>query len=213
SPFTLTQICQTWRTIACSTGELWRGLELIVRDNRAEHQLQLAELFLARSGSRALSIRFHFDFYPGVSGHSKLMDLIERHSRRIEHLHLRTESLCNIHRQLHTEGPLPVLRSLTVHRSHRLSLDDTIAPCSLVAPLLRKVALREWDDRWTPILQFSQLTVLAVDEIGRTDALSILNLAPNLIICRLSITYAHNLNIPTRFVESSRQPIPMFNAF
>ncbi|KAJ7178234.1 hypothetical protein C8R46DRAFT_1076166 [Mycena filopes] len=194
SPLTLTQICQTWRAIASSTGELWRGVELNLAPERFRLQLHLTELSLERSGSRALTVYFRDDHYDDEEGHIKSLDLIARHCRRFEHLHLRTENLCNIHQH----GPLPFLRSLTLQMWDSLHyFGNTLPPASLVAPLLRKVALREWNPHWRSILPWSQLTVLTVDEIGRTDALSLLNLTPNLVFCRLSIRPG-NPNMPPR---------------
>jgi hypothetical protein len=71
----------------------------------------------------------------------------------------------------------------------RIAGDPPPLPAAFhTVPNLRRVTLSHYDGNlYQPILPWAQLTVLIVDLITAQQFVSILNLATNLVYCRLSI--------------------------
>ncbi|KAK7052180.1 F-box domain-containing protein [Favolaschia claudopus] len=179
SPTTLTHICHQWREIALTTPALWRAIDL--RDFTAELAASLAPLWLERSGCLPLSIRtpdsevYYYDDFPSIFG------VLIPHRARWQQLDLRLDDPKHLEV---LDGPLPLLRTLSVYLGHRRD-----NPLLLQTPLLRTVVL---DDCGQPslILPWSQLTSLTLRIIYPVECVSILREARNLVSCTLNGIWA-----------------------
>ncbi|KAK7052165.1 F-box domain-containing protein [Favolaschia claudopus] len=176
SPTTLTHICRQWREIALTTPALWRAIDL--RGFTGE-LASLAPQWLERSGCLPLSIRAaeseldYYDDFPSISG------ILIPHRARWEQLDL------NLDRPEHLEvldGPLPLLRTLSVYLGDRLENPLLLQ----TVPLLRTVVL---DDYGQPslILPWAQLTSLTLRCIYPAECVSILRQTQNLVNCDVKI--------------------------
>ncbi|KAJ7754824.1 hypothetical protein B0H16DRAFT_1541941 [Mycena metata] len=180
SPFTLSQICRTWREIAHSTPRLWRAVDISPSSTSPlERQLHLAKLMLARSGSCLLSVSIN-----STDGQTpSVVEVLAPH--RWEHLKLGV-SLRNF------DSIKTTLSSLQTLMLSRNGLDDQGPPIFLAAPLLRKVTLagtffRFFNDWRSMLIPWSQLLVLTIDDIEVYDCAFVLGSAPNLVFCRFRI--------------------------
>ncbi|KAJ7754832.1 hypothetical protein B0H16DRAFT_1541973 [Mycena metata] len=181
SPFTLGQICRTWREIALSTPRLWRAVAMSPSPmSTFEQQLHLTQLTLARSGFYLPSISIN-----STDGRQtpSVVQVVAPHCERWEHLKL-SVSLRNFPPM---ERILPWLRTLTLNDPFP---EDDEPTGLVVAPLLRKVALGvafSFSDFWRSKLPWSQLLVLTIDDIEVHDCALVLGFAPNVVFCRFRI--------------------------
>jgi hypothetical protein len=155
----------------------------LINPTRLKEKLHFLENSLKRSGSCLLSI----ELVSGLVAQLELAPFIQTiaaHSARWEHLKV---SL-SCHHSLSVEGPLRSLRSLTAGM-WRIAGDPPPLPAAFhTVPNLRRIAISHYDGNlYQPILPWAQLTVLIVDFITAKQFVSILNLATNLVYCRLSI--------------------------
>ncbi|KAJ7639714.1 hypothetical protein DFH06DRAFT_1217681 [Mycena polygramma] len=184
SPVLLCQICRAWREIALSTPALWRAVGVFppkdMTSTKLEAELRALETWLTRSRSCPLSIKIE----SAIFGHRVLPPFIEAivlHSARWEHMKLfgPLAYLRSI------EGPLPLLRSLTIGFSTQMGHAPVIVFHK--APLLRKLTLSLYLDHYTSMIPWSQLTVLIIHIIQPHECGLILNLTPRLVQCRLIV--------------------------
>ncbi|KAJ7021156.1 hypothetical protein C8F04DRAFT_1141707 [Mycena alexandri] len=196
SPFTLGQICRTWREIALSTPRLWRAVDMSPSSTSTlKQQLHLTKLTLARSGSCLLSISIK-----ATEGQTpSIVEVLAPHCGRWEHLKLGVPALSQLHRH---SLPLPSLRSLTVPRALRGYPENDGPNAFVAAPLLHKVVLNEYFTPWGSILPWSQLSVFVVDYILLEHCASVLSLAPNLVFCSFKVS---SIGRSQNFVPSSCQ--------
>ncbi|KAF7343283.1 F-box domain-containing protein [Mycena venus] len=183
SPTILGHICRTWRDIAFSTPALWRSIGVFIPTadpKRIEAESRAMKIMLTRSGSCPLSI----DMVSSLFSQRQLdpfVDSIASYCDRWEHLRLFASS-----RHLYAlEGPLPLLRTLTLGL-WRTQKDDSRLPNAFhTAPLLRQVALSRYYHCLHAMLPWSQLTVLVVNSIMPHKCGLVLNHTPRLVHCRL----------------------------
>ncbi|KAF8150380.1 hypothetical protein K438DRAFT_2027209 [Mycena galopus ATCC 62051] len=184
SPTLLTQICRHWRQIAVATPELWRAISFD-KDHvvSLEEQLDLYHIWLARSRSYPLSIKFG-----GFRDEDaeEVLKAIAPHRARWEYLDVELAA-SDTHA---VGGPMPLLRhlGLTVYDE----LEDVVT-FSLV-PLLRSIDLRAG----TPskfALPWAQLTSLTLQWASRDEYVEILQQTCNLVHCELDIVFNRNLDI------------------
>ncbi|KAK7050257.1 F-box domain-containing protein [Favolaschia claudopus] len=168
SPTLLSHICSTWRQIAIATPRLWRAIAVSFsrgsKSMASRRQIELAEVWLRRSGCCPLSLEVHRDATREIrknGGHGhRIYTVMAAHRERWEHLRV---SSTIIGRQVF-RGPMPLLRSV--------SLDDARASPAIAfdqAPLLRSlsVQLSRYLDSGNPLatvtLPFLQFTSLTLD--------------------------------------------------
>ncbi|KAJ6532686.1 hypothetical protein DFH09DRAFT_1370184 [Mycena vulgaris] len=195
SPTLLGQICRKWREIALTTPALWRAVALLfLKQQRREPNLGLLDAFLTRSGSCPLTIKLvYYDTISDSDPSPRIAPFLQKiasHCARWEHLKLYVP-----HHSLRSiTGPLPFLRSLqigvpTADPEPSENTDGSILTSAfLTAPLLRQVNLRSYQDVYSTILPWSQLTVLTVELVFPGECITILNLAVNLVYCKLLIS-------------------------
>ncbi|KAK6977948.1 F-box domain-containing protein [Favolaschia claudopus] len=179
SPTTLTNICRKWRQIALATPRLWRALKLTPSYMLPPEEIvaSIVALWTERSACTPLSI---------FTNHSpQVMPHLLPHRSRWEYLNLDFDSGSQI-KTLHIDGPMPLLRSLTLAVWDAV---DTPLPL-LEVPLLRTVVI---DDHGPPslVLPWSQLTSLTLRRTHPDACLSILRAASQLVECRLRLWSQH----------------------
>lgn len=209
APTKLGQICRIWREIAFSTPALWRAISVSVPEARSLKRMGtvspgrrremikgeslVLEASLKYSGTLPLSIAVVTRF---IAQHelAPLIETISAHSARWEHMKLQTtlKNICAIKR------PLLSLHSLTIGLLDEFSASPLQLTAFLPAPLLRRVALQQYNDIYHSTLPWTQLTVLIVDEMPAHQCASILNLAARLVYCRLTIRER-----PGRYADSN----------
>ncbi|KAK7014267.1 F-box domain-containing protein [Favolaschia claudopus] len=175
SPTTLTHICRKWRQIALATPRLWRALKLTPSYMLPSEEIvaSIVALWTERSACTTLSI---------FANHSpQVMPLLLPHRSRWEYLNLDFDNGSQI-QTLHIDGPMPLLRSLTLAVWDAV---DTPLPL-LEVPLLRTVVI---NDHGPPslVLPWSQLTSLTLRTTHPDACLSILRAASQLVQCRLHL--------------------------
>lgn len=175
SPILLGQICKKSREIAFATPKLWRAVRLSGRS-----EISLLELFLTRSGSCPLSIKLEC----GLEG--DIGQTIMSCSGRWEYMDMYTsqDSLHSV------TGSLPLLRSLILSSDINGPRDDSVpTPAFHAAPLLRTVFVPVYRISYHPLLPWSQLTALDIGFIGPQQCMSVLNLAVNLVHCKIYLDH------------------------
>ncbi|KAJ7074001.1 hypothetical protein C8F01DRAFT_1360737 [Mycena amicta] len=200
SPTKLAQICRRWRTIAHSTPELWRAIELFaIQDSFAQSRLQItlaqARDWLRRSHSLPLSLLLN----EAVQQQDGLSLLLE-HRARWEHVLLEFDS-----QEQATDAspaPTPLLRELSIHHD-----SSDLAPFTgpLEAPRLRAVFLDlpvASYELLLPSLPWGQLTRLFLEEISLAMAARILQETRSLVDLRLEIGSTYQaVNAPVLYLS------------
>ncbi|KAF8207681.1 hypothetical protein K438DRAFT_342507 [Mycena galopus ATCC 62051] len=186
SPTSLTHICREWREIALSTPALWRAIPLSLDpdDLPFEEQVRISDLWLKRSGSCRLSIRFDGDDEIGEY-RGRVADVLTSvfpHATRWECLKLEVSS----YQLRELEGSnMPLLRHLDMW----LHEDSDVAIKAISfrdLPLLRSVTLNGSAAAWV-ILPWDQLTSLVLSSGYLHECVPILQQTPNLAHCKLHI--------------------------
>lgn len=179
----LGHVCRQWREITLATPSLWRAVAVRLDSKNEKLALGLLENHLNLSGSCPLSIKFYVRTRRTHPPATAFVQMIAPHCARWEHLSIYytpSTSLRSI------AGPLPLLRSLTVHAGLDFSLeqDATITSAFRTAPLLRKVSLQQYPRVHSSMLPWSQLTVLSVRCLDPNQGAAILIVAVNLVTCK-----------------------------
>ncbi|KAJ7149545.1 hypothetical protein C8R46DRAFT_1198600 [Mycena filopes] len=190
SPYLLCQICRQWRAIAASTPDLWRAIPLNLSRASSQAfaaaQIELADTWLARSGTRPLSIRLictsDLEISPSLR---TLFDKIVLHCDRWEYLRL----VVPFDLFAFLDGNMPLLRALTV------GLNNYSYPySSVLTPFPRALELRSvlLTESFTTalVLPWAQLTRLESRCLYIYECLSILDAAPQLLYCQFTVSDA-----------------------
>ncbi|KAJ6588199.1 hypothetical protein B0H19DRAFT_1366871 [Mycena capillaripes] len=186
SPNLLGQICRKWREIALTTPALWRAIFLRLRNlTRLPQKLRLLEISLERSGSCPLSISLDIGIGDQLPEIDPFIRSIAGHSARWEHLKLYSP----FHRFPSVEGPLPLLRSLTMGFFND-AMSENLVSAFHAAPLLQKVSISFYSPLYDAFLLWSQLTVFDGGPFLPQQCLDVLAKAPNLVYCSLEMTWA-----------------------
>ncbi|KAJ6524265.1 hypothetical protein DFH09DRAFT_1372221 [Mycena vulgaris] len=196
SPFTLGQICRTWREIAVSTPSLWRAISLDVNDQTRiggiDHatQLHLLKTSLDRSKVSSLSIILEYE-ESDEADIQPILAALSVHSHRWEEMELFLP--CSDIISLSSRRA-PSLRTLAVgpsdlHRTNHIVFFDQ-------APNLTTVTLRPEFDPFFLGLPWSQLTTLHGMRHFEEEILEILRLAVNLIHFSVTLIESADGNVP-----------------
>ncbi|KAJ7149558.1 hypothetical protein C8R46DRAFT_1309377 [Mycena filopes] len=188
SPSFLCQICRQWRAIAVSTPDLWRAIDFELFDRSRSRtfgtaELELAETWLARSGTRPLSIRLictpDLEINPSFD---ILFGNLLLYCDRWEYLHLEVpfEFFALV------DGNMPLLRALTVGLNEYSRPHSSAMPPFRRAPELRSVLLTE-SFTTALVLPWAQLTRLESGCLYIYEGLSILDAAPQLLHCQFTV--------------------------
>ncbi|KAJ7155134.1 hypothetical protein C8R46DRAFT_436827 [Mycena filopes] len=175
SPTLLTQICRAWREIALSTPTLWKAISFMDLDIPFASGVDMAELWLSRSGSCPLSIEI---FSPG-NDLSGLLSRIFQEAGRLEEL------------KLFISAPyLPVaLRSMPLLTHVDLFLEDLPPEADIVlfrdTPALRSAVLN--DAALGIQLPWAQLTSVLLHAMYPNECVPVLRQTTNLLHFELMI--------------------------
>ncbi|KAF7353339.1 F-box domain-containing protein [Mycena sanguinolenta] len=185
SPTSLACVCREWRNIALSIPSLWRAMNLSNNGTPLEQRAHICDLWLKRSRSCPLSIKF--DARAGhdeATAMSAVMALIAPHRLRLEHLKL--VIFMNTINPGAIEGSMPLLRHLDLDLK---CVDFSYNTLSLrELPLLRSVVLSRTASRCA-ILPWAQLTSLVMNKVYLDECVPILQQTSNLIHCELLRLY------------------------
>ncbi|KAF8150378.1 hypothetical protein K438DRAFT_1865723 [Mycena galopus ATCC 62051] len=168
-------ICRQWRQIAVATPGLWRAISF--NENYYSipfaQQLHLGQLWLARSRSYPLSVQFGDLHAPDTA---QIFKAITPHRTRCEYLDLilSPSEICAF------QGPMPILRHLTLMMHYDLHDVVTFSP----APLLRSATLRI-PSPLDLTLPWGQLTSLTLNSAYRFEYVAILRQTCTLVHCEL----------------------------
>ncbi|KAJ7919675.1 hypothetical protein B0H13DRAFT_233296 [Mycena leptocephala] len=175
-PLRLGQICRLWRQIALSMPALWNIFHLEIDDESNDFKecyIFRVETFLSRAASLPLSISFRTRYLSHCTG--GMLRTLFLYSQSWENI-----SFDASYHALHTlhsiNNQVPQLKSLEIvlttrHESRMHLFSD--------APLLRKVRLKNFGA--TPVLPWSQLTSLHLDEFNTRDFAEIIRETSNLV--------------------------------
>ncbi|KAJ7769256.1 hypothetical protein B0H14DRAFT_353337 [Mycena olivaceomarginata] len=173
SPTLLAQIFREWRDIALETPALWRAISLSDFDIPFEHRVHLCNLWLNRSRCSPLSLEL-YGYHASYPLHmTELVSALVSHRSRWERLIVHDFSLSPL---LTMYGPMPLLRTLELHRHIEVSF--------LEVPLLRTVVL--WGAAIENVaLPWAQLTSLTLRDVSPQYCAPILRQTSNLVHCAL----------------------------
>ncbi|KAJ7174859.1 hypothetical protein C8R46DRAFT_94521 [Mycena filopes] len=200
SPLLLCQICRLWRAIAVSAPDLWRAIPLDLTNissnqDCAADQVQLAETWLARSGTLPLSIRLVCASQVGIGPKLtiRLVDILLPHRERWEYLEL----VAPIDALSLVGGSMPLLRAVTIGPNVYPGALPTVLTPFHGAPQLRSVVLTESYLTTAVSLPWAQLTRLGSRCLYPAECVWILLAAPQLVHCQFMV-----------FDERSQAPTP-----
>jgi hypothetical protein len=181
-----TQICRYWTDVAISTPRLWSALCFELRTQDMNRELEMAPIWLARSGGAPLTLGLHS--HGEMLQSHPIIDMILPHAPRFVTLFLNTRPYV-IYGLRNAKGRIPCLRNLILHPSN---VNPSMLPHSLdafeIAPQLRSLSLIEQLSVLKPEFAWAQLRELALhpDQYTVNDCLEILHNSPNLEVCSLS---------------------------
>ncbi|KAJ7174860.1 hypothetical protein C8R46DRAFT_1081926 [Mycena filopes] len=204
SPLLLCRICRLWRAIAVSVPDLWRAmpLDLSYRDvpssqEFAAAQVGLVETWLARSGTRPLSIRLVSASWVNPDLTVRLLHKLLPHCERWEYLTLVVpmETLALV------DGSMPLLRALTLGPNRYTGLLPNVLTLFHRAPELRSVVLTESFLISAISLPWAQLTRLESQCLYPYECTWILEAAPQLVYCEFTV-FDEDGQLPTPVVHT-----------
>ncbi|KAF7298307.1 F-box domain-containing protein [Mycena kentingensis (nom. inval.)] len=189
SPTKLGQICSSWRRIAHSTPHLWRTINLgsKVADgpSGAAAQLEVARLWIRRSGALALSVALQERNISFGDRDAALMLLCDARDRW-EHAYIDLSWPDNSASRRLFHGDAPLLVQL-----HVVFEDGPISEShSLQAPRLRTAlcTLRHTSSAvLLASMPWSQLTKILLDRVSLVAAVTVLAQAGAVVSCRLCL--------------------------
>ncbi|KAJ7759605.1 hypothetical protein B0H16DRAFT_1533897 [Mycena metata] len=180
SPTILTHVCRTWRDIADATPYLWSRITLSAQELSLDTQIEISDLWIRRSRSRALAIDLQNNQDQNLMGLKSLI----AHRLRWERLTLRIPtSTADVPR---TDGPMPLLRYLDINS---LFHEDSTPLTFLDAPLLRAVVFNYKAAAMIPV-PWAQLTSLTLYYIFPHECVPILAQGLNLVHCELRFVFS-----------------------
>jgi hypothetical protein len=184
------QICRYWRNVALSTPRLWSAFSLNLRREYMDRELNLATIWLTRSGGAPLTIALRS--LDGLPHTNPVIDVVLAHAPRwyIFHCH---GPLSIIRRLQGARGNIPLLRHLSLlptfqHGQLMPKSFDTFES----APQLRILRLDGWVSGVKINLPWAQLTELYVrfPRYSVKDCLQMLHDMPNLHACEMSLAHS-----------------------
>lgn len=219
APLLLCHICQGWRRVASATPALWTSLSLIVSSGSIHPALDLAKVWLDRSGALPLSLAFRQQ-NETPSTHIATRDALEMlivHASRWKHLRL---NLCgptsaSLLRILVQEAPLLETFDMCLFYPPR---QQTLGSFQIFksAPMLTSVSISQVPNYSTPVSMnifqgsmtapWSQLVNLSLDCVSSVGlALLILDSCPELVTCSFGIELEDGL--PDLLLLNFRDPL------
>ncbi|KAJ7157461.1 hypothetical protein C8R46DRAFT_1355762 [Mycena filopes] len=185
SPTILTHICRAWREIALSTPALWRAISLTSSRIPLASQMEIADRWLGRSRSCALSIDY------SQSDVSPLLSRVMEETSRVENLKLDVSAFglyAFAARLPATPCPLPLLRHLELQLFDIETVPASADHLMLFrdSPQLRTVILNDVAASRIQ-LPWAQLTSVSLHNVYPRECVPILKQTPNLLHCELLI--------------------------
>ncbi|KAK7055859.1 F-box domain-containing protein [Favolaschia claudopus] len=184
SPTLLTHICAKWRYIALSTHALWRAFTLRFAFNDAQtiqHQIDLAESWLSRSGSYPLSVQIDDSKTEADLPPEESFLAIAAQRGRLEYFGYNNHARENV---LLIPGSLTLLRHLDLDLSSAIT--NKLAVTSEEAPVLRSASLAAFASARVS-LPWRQLTSLTLKRVFEIECIQVLQETENLVACELWI--------------------------
>ncbi|PPQ66555.1 hypothetical protein CVT24_007121 [Panaeolus cyanescens] len=188
APMSLTQVCSHWRDVAFYTPDLWSSIHINYKD--PVEDIPLTEAWLARSGTRPLSISLSVDFDERPQQH--ILDVLCRYSIRWKHVRFNFRHLfCPpmYHLDL-AENAVPELSTFEFHARDVSNINTSqITRLLVTAPKLRELT---WIDDLAdtdmllelPLHQLARLS-LSMDH-GTVDYVQLLHRCTNLEHIRIT---------------------------
>ncbi|KAJ7827243.1 hypothetical protein B0H14DRAFT_2452816, partial [Mycena olivaceomarginata] len=194
TPWYLGHICRRWRAAAIGMSVLWTSISFYASRNARVAQ-EIIETQLRRSGNAPLHLTFHCqdgDLLTFLLFHSSSINLLFSHSVRWQSVHVRVHAALATHllqRFRTVKGQLPSLRTLEFFSSsvHISVIGDIFS----VAPRLQEVRLRgteDFDAFALPQIPWRQISHYRGSCPNDTDALKILEVAPNMLEYSVTLT-------------------------
>ncbi|KAJ6529067.1 hypothetical protein DFH09DRAFT_1185504 [Mycena vulgaris] len=207
----ISQVCRLWRDIAHGTPALWAAFKFSPREEAMSSGIANADAWLTRARDCPLTVMI----YPPSNvhymwGNPLFLDVFRRHAERMHAVDLEL-TMGNLEdmRAAAVDAPwsFPALRTLVMWPVDLDYEDFNGPPVQVLAPLLREVSMCQWHPEvHLTGLPWAQLTELTAEQYTIDDCLSILQLTPNLVECRLSL-FPHTGHPITRRGESSASTI------
>ncbi|KAJ7702272.1 hypothetical protein B0H17DRAFT_138901 [Mycena rosella] len=207
-PLIFGEICAHWRAIALSCPKLWNSISLQCRNTKLQTNISLCDLWLKRSGSLPLSIRFYREYGEGyfttkehISHFQDLIRTILPHANRWRSLELRNLPAPS-YRVLDDLLPGSVSRLEHLFVVHHFGeiMKSTIGTTPWVAVRIApKLTCLQFDriggasvrmGREQSTFPCSQLTHIDLGDCSSSDCLHILANAPSAIVCVFIVTTA-----------------------
>lgn len=182
TPLLLGRICRRWRAVTLSTPQLWAHLSLNLTPETSSNVEALADLWLSRGGSCALTVRL---VYEGTIHMPTIIHQIASHCERLEHLAIWSLYHTEITEFSVMRNRVPSLKVLELDGYEWSSALDTFE----FAPNLRKIVIGYLSEiLFTLLLPWQQVTVLIIKDLLSTGVcLKALHGCPNLVECKFSI--------------------------
>ncbi|KAJ6594877.1 hypothetical protein B0H19DRAFT_1097000 [Mycena capillaripes] len=190
APWVLGQVCDSWRTVALSTPQLWWKVDIHLdtprhwSPRRPQNSIYLLALLLERSGKCPITVRVLGKSH--VASHPAL-DMLMKESHRWEDVWLYLsvpllESLAPI------KGRLRVLRNLEIYITPEDENDLLVLDAFEIAPLLDSVEVA-FERSVTVLLPSAQLRYYSSVSVVLSRLASRLNSMRNLVICHIHSIY------------------------
>ncbi|KAJ7113100.1 hypothetical protein C8R44DRAFT_984913 [Mycena epipterygia] len=198
SPLLLCRICRQWRQIALSTPNLWRAIDMDLKERHKDSELSwkhdLMDSWLSRSGDCPLSITLVYhagtSLPPPPPSLSEFLRTIVRHCKCWEYIRLQMP----FEYSHLIQGDMPLLRRLSVGPSELPADEETPVILFEHAPLLTHVILA---DSFVPSLMrlpWAQLTRVEGLCLYARECTEILTYANHLVHCTFHVCGPPELN-------------------
>ncbi|KAJ7460732.1 hypothetical protein FB451DRAFT_1499638 [Mycena latifolia] len=179
----LSQVCRAWRDIAIGTPALWAALRIDPQGRL--HGAVKADTWLARARDSPLTLSIYTRNYRITP----FLDTFQQHAAKMRAVDLEI-STYDLEEMVEVLGSwsFPALQALSLWLYNCDYEDLHGPPIQLLAPLLRDVWMCQWMPGVVVLgIPWDQLTELTAQHYNINNCLSILQLTPNLVRCRLSL--------------------------
>lgn len=189
TPLLLGSICSRWRAVTLSTPKLWASITLNLEATCVDDDDELVRMWLARSGSSALSVKMHSSEIEASTHYHVIRQLIP-HCKRMQRLELFLPH-CLVEELNGARNQMPNLKTLQIGRCAGIrnipAQQRWPQPIYAfeVAPQLHKLEIVTHIDLTVPWHQLTDLTL--ADSLSSSACVAALRSCPGLVKCDLKI--------------------------